>query len=87
MTNTQLAEQLVGQPADVQAEIIRINTEVRPIALQVALLVPLDRRTHRPVRLVPDDAPAGHRPIGRRGGRGVRLTWPVTGRQPRTLRR
>ena len=41
MTNTQLAEQLVGQPADVQAEIIRINTEVRPVALQVALLVPL----------------------------------------------
>ena len=41
MTNTQLEEQLVGQPADVQAEIIRINTEVRPVALQVALLVPL----------------------------------------------
>ena len=41
MTNAQLEEQLVGQPADVQAEIIRINTEVRPVALQVALLVPL----------------------------------------------
>jgi len=41
MTNTQLEEQLVGQPADVKAEIIRINTEVRPVALQVALLVPL----------------------------------------------
>ena len=41
MSNTQLAELLVGQPADVQAEIIRINTEARPIALQVALLVPL----------------------------------------------
>ena len=40
MTNTQLAELLVGQPADVQAEIIRINTEARPIALQIALLVP-----------------------------------------------
>ena len=41
MTNTALAEQLAGQPADVQAEIIRINTDARPIALQVALLMPL----------------------------------------------
>lgn len=41
MSNTQLEEQLVGQPEDVQAEIIRINTEARPLALQVALLVPL----------------------------------------------
>ena len=41
MSNTQLAEQLAGQPPDVQAEIIRINTDARHIALQVALLVPL----------------------------------------------
>ncbi len=41
MTNTQLAEQLVSQPEAVQAEIIRINTDARPIALQVALLVPI----------------------------------------------
>ena len=41
MSNTALAELLVGQPADVQAEIIRINTDARPFALQVALLVPL----------------------------------------------
>ena len=41
MTNTQLAEVLAGQPEDVQAEIIRINTEARPLALQAALLVPL----------------------------------------------
>jgi EmrB/QacA subfamily drug resistance transporter len=41
MTNTQLEEQLVGQPEDVQAEIIRINTEARPFALQVAMLVPI----------------------------------------------
>jgi hypothetical protein len=40
-TNTALAEQLAGQPADVQAEIIRINTDARPIALQVAMLIPL----------------------------------------------
>jgi hypothetical protein len=41
VTNTALTEQLAGQPADVQAEIIRINTDTRPIALQVALLIPL----------------------------------------------
>ncbi len=41
MSNTALEELLVGQPPDVQDEIIRINTEARPFALQVALLVPL----------------------------------------------
>ena len=41
MSTTQLQELLVGQPADVQAEIIRINTDARLIALRVALLVPL----------------------------------------------
>jgi MFS family permease len=41
MTNTQLEQQLAGQPADIQEEIIRINTEARHLALQVALLIPL----------------------------------------------
>ncbi|HEY6811637.1 MAG TPA: MFS transporter [Propionibacteriaceae bacterium] len=41
MSNTQLTDVLKGQPPEVQAEIIRINTEVRPLALQVALLVPM----------------------------------------------
>ena len=41
MSNTALAAQVAGQPADVQAEIIRINTEARPLALQVGLLIPL----------------------------------------------
>jgi EmrB/QacA subfamily drug resistance transporter len=41
MTNTQLEQLLAGQPADVQAEILRINTDARPIALQIALIVPL----------------------------------------------
>jgi MFS family permease len=41
MSTTQLEELLVGQPKDVQAEIIRINTDARLIALRVALLVPL----------------------------------------------
>ncbi len=41
MSNTALTEQLAGQPKDVQAEVIRINTEARPLALQVALLIPI----------------------------------------------
>ncbi len=41
MSNTQLEELLVGQPEEVQEEIIRINTDARPLALQVALLIPI----------------------------------------------
>ena len=41
MSNTQLQEVLAGQPQETQEEIIRINTDARPRALQVALLVPL----------------------------------------------
>jgi hypothetical protein len=41
MSNTQLQELLARQPPATQEEIVRINTEARPRALQVALLVPL----------------------------------------------
>jgi len=41
VSNTQLEQQLAGQPKDVQAEIIRINTDARHTALQVALLIPI----------------------------------------------
>ena len=41
MSNTKLEEQLIGQPPEIRAEVIRINTDVRPLALQVALLVPI----------------------------------------------
>jgi hypothetical protein len=41
LSKTKLRQQLADQPADVQDEIIRINTDVRPLALQVALLVPI----------------------------------------------
>lgn len=37
MSDTQLTEQLAGQPDDVQAEILRINSEARTLALQVAI--------------------------------------------------
>ena len=41
MSNTQLIQVLEDEPPEIQAEIIRINTEARPLALQVALLVPI----------------------------------------------
>jgi MFS family permease len=41
LSNTKLEKQLVGQPPEIKAEIIRINTDARPLALQVALLVPI----------------------------------------------
>ena len=41
MTNTALEALIVNQPPEVEAEIIRINTEARPFALQVALLIPI----------------------------------------------
>jgi EmrB/QacA subfamily drug resistance transporter len=41
MSNTALEAQLEGQPEAIQDEIIRINTDARPLALQVALCVPL----------------------------------------------
>jgi EmrB/QacA subfamily drug resistance transporter len=41
ISNTQLQEQLAGRPPEVREEIVRINTDARPRALQVALLVPI----------------------------------------------
>jgi EmrB/QacA subfamily drug resistance transporter len=41
MSNTQLQQQIANQPQAIQDEIIRINTDARPRALQVALLIPI----------------------------------------------
>ena len=41
LSNSHLEEQLAGQPDEIQDEILRINTDTRPLALQVALLVPI----------------------------------------------
>jgi EmrB/QacA subfamily drug resistance transporter len=41
LSTTQLEELLVGQPEPVRDEIVDINTDARPRALQVALLVPI----------------------------------------------
>ena len=64
MSNTQLEELLAGQPPAIQDEIIRINTDARPIALQVALLIPILAgllgllNSFRMMRL-PDPEPSG----------------------------
>jgi MFS family permease len=41
LSNTHLERLLAGKTEDVRAEIIHINTKARPIALQIALLIPL----------------------------------------------
>ena len=41
MSDAQLQEQIADQPPATQEEILRINDEARPQALQIALLVPL----------------------------------------------
>jgi MFS family permease len=64
MSNTQLEQLLAGQPEGIQDEIIRINTDARPLALQVALLVPFLAgllgllNSFRMMRL-PDPTPSG----------------------------
>ena len=65
MSNTQLEELLADQPAEIQDEIVDINTDARPLALQVALLIPLLAgllglfNSFRMMRL-PDPAPSEH---------------------------
>ena len=41
MSNTQLEEQITGQPPAVEAEVVAINEDARNLSLQIALLVPL----------------------------------------------
>jgi hypothetical protein len=41
LSNTQLTEQLSGQPPAIREEIVRINTDARPLALQIALIIPV----------------------------------------------
>ncbi|WP_431277234.1 hypothetical protein [Leifsonia poae] len=41
LSNTQLETLLKDQPEAIQDEVVRINTEARPIALQIALIAPI----------------------------------------------
>jgi MFS family permease len=64
MSNTQLEQQLASHPEKIQNEIIRINTDARHLALQIALLIPILAgglgllNSFRMMRL-PDPAPSG----------------------------
>ena len=79
VSNTQLEQQLAGQPKDVRAEIISINTDARHIALQVALVVPILAGLLGLSQLIPDDAPARPQAIDRRRRRGPRLSASTRG--------
>jgi hypothetical protein len=64
MSNAQLDELLADEPEEAQDEIVRINTEARPFALQVALLVPIIAAgvgvvTALRMRRIPDPAQLG----------------------------
>jgi hypothetical protein len=41
MSNTRLKELLAEQPEGIQDEVVRINTDARPLALQIALIIPI----------------------------------------------
>ena len=84
MSNTQLAQLLVNQPPQIRDEIIRINTDSRPLALQVALLIPILAgliglfNSFRMMRL-PDPAPSG-------SGEGMASADVSTGRTAHSVR-
>ncbi len=64
MSNTQLIEVIAGEPKPIQDEVVRINTDARPIALQIALIIPLGAamlglgNSFRMMR-IPDPVPSG----------------------------
>jgi hypothetical protein len=63
-SNTQLKKQLASHPEKIQNEIIRINTDARDLALQMALLIPILAgglglfNSFRMMR-IPDPVPSG----------------------------
>ena len=64
MSNTQLEEQLAGQPAEVQAEILRINTEAQPHRPAGRPAGAADRRPDRAAELLPHGEDARPRALG-----------------------
>ena len=81
MSNTALTEQLAGEPAEIQAEVIRINNEARPRGLAGCVAGPAAGSPDRPVQRVPDGAPAGCEAEGGSGGvRARRLSLIRAGR-------
>ena len=74
MSNTALRQQLKGQPQATQDEIIRINTNAQARGPSGRAGDPAAGCPHRPVQLVPDDAPPGPATVERGRGHGPRLT-------------
>ena len=74
MSTTQLNEQLAGEPQDVADEVIAINEQARPIALQVALFIPILAGLDRHRQRLPDASPPRPGAVGERGVRHRRLT-------------
>jgi hypothetical protein len=70
MSNRRLQQQLADQPPETRDEIVRINTEARPLALQVALLVPILAALlglSQSVRMMRRPDPVGARAVTRTG--------------------
>jgi MFS family permease len=70
MSNSRLEQQLAGQPPETKDEIVRINTDARPLALQVALLVPILAALlglFQSVRMMRRPDPGGARAVTRTG--------------------
>jgi hypothetical protein len=76
MSDAQLEELLAAQPAEIQDEIISINTDARHPRPSGRAAAHAHRRANRPVQRFPNGAPSGP-PANRVGGRdGPRLTSP-----------
>jgi len=68
MSNSGLEELLADEPPATSAEVVRINSEAGPIALQIALFVPIlaaaaGALNALRMRRLPDPAPSGHESI------------------------
>ena len=81
MSNTQLEEQITGQPPEVEAEVVAINHDARNLSLQIALLVPLIAGAARTRQLFPDGSAARPEAVSRsRTDRtGLKRTQPAAG--------
>ena len=67
LSDTQLQAQLKDQPDEIRAEMLAINEDARPIALQVAILVPILAALLGLRQRVPDAAPSRSGRIRARG--------------------
>jgi hypothetical protein len=86
MSNTRLQQQLAGQPKATQDEIISIKADARPLALRIALLIPILAGLIGLLNAFRIVADAGAGPGQRRRGDGLRLiappSLPTTRTQP-----